>query len=511
MLCSAADGTGASRPMDELQPGDPASVGSYRLLGRLGAGGMGQVFLGMSPGGRKVAVKLIHPVHARTATFRERFAREIEAVQRVGGFHTAPVVDADPHADPPWMVTAYVAGPSLQYAVGRDGPLPPGRVQALGAALAEGLDAIHARGLVHRDLKPGNVILAADGPRIIDFGIARAAGVTTLTATGVVMGTFAYMSPEQIRGEATGPPSDVFSLGCVLAFAATGRLPFGGDSAATVMFRIVSQPPDLTGLAEQELAGLIGVCLAKSPQDRPAVPALLAALGSQGPPPGPAGVPDHAEWTAGSGTPEQTLASAPQTGPGREALPPSPPLPVPGVAARPLVPGRGLHARRAHRRPRRWTASVIGAMALAAALAIALPVLFTAGTDRAAASHRPVAEVSVGRTATTPVKTSLDPAATKHRRTLEITARSTIPATSPSTKPAASSSFPANRPRRVEIPAITRYPIPAITGDQPGRRSWRWKPPDSRSRWPSAPWCVVPGRILASGRFLCTPVPKILP
>ncbi len=295
--------------MDELQPGDPVSVGSYRLLGRLGAGGMGQVFLGVSPGGRKVAVKLIRPAYARSALFRERFAREIEAVQRVGGFHTAPVVDADPHADPPWMVTAYVDGPSLQDAVRQDGPLPPGRVQALGAGLAEGLGAIHARGLVHRDLKPGNVVLAADGPRIIDFGIARADGVTTLTAAGVVMGTLAYMSPEQIRGEVTGPPSDVFSLGCVLAFAATGRLPFGGDSAATVMFRIVSQPPDLTGLAGQELAALIGVCLAKSPQDRPTVPDLLAALNRLGPAPVPAGVPGDAAWAAGSGTPEQTLCS----------------------------------------------------------------------------------------------------------------------------------------------------------------------------------------------------------
>ena len=227
--------------MEVLQPGDPGSVGGYRLLGRLGAGGMGQVFLGVSPGGRKVAVKLIHPVHARDPQFRERFAREIEAAQRVGGFHTAPVVDADPHADPPWMVTAYIEGPSLQEAVGRGGPLPPGTVRAVGAGLAEGLAAIHARGLVHRDLKPGNVILAADGPRIIDFGIARALDATTgITAAGAVVGTFAYMSPEQFRGEVAGPASDVFSLGSVLAFAATGRPPFGGDSALSIMYRVVN-------------------------------------------------------------------------------------------------------------------------------------------------------------------------------------------------------------------------------------------------------------------------------
>src|SRR5580692_2575725 len=203
--------------MDSLKPGDPASVGGYRLLGRLGTGGMGQVFLGVSPSGRRVAVKLIHPVHAGAAQFRQRFAREIDAARRVGGFHTASVVDADPQADPPWMVTAYIDGPSLQEDVDRAGPLPTEGVRALGAGLAEGLAAIHASGLVHRDLKPGNVILAADGPRIIDFGIARAADATTgITTTGVVVGTVAYMSPEQIRGEVAGPASDVFSLGSVL-------------------------------------------------------------------------------------------------------------------------------------------------------------------------------------------------------------------------------------------------------------------------------------------------------
>src|SRR5271155_1828797 len=187
--------------MDNLRPGDPVNVGRYQLIGRLGAGGMGQGFLGVSPGGRKVAVKLIRPDHVGTAQFRERFAREIQAARRVGGFHTAPVVDADPDADPPWMVTAYIQGPSLEEAIRRDGPMPPDQVRVLGAGLAEGLAAIHACGLVHRDLKPGNVIMAEDGPRIIDFGIVRAIDATTgITSTGVVVGTFAYMSPEQIRG-----------------------------------------------------------------------------------------------------------------------------------------------------------------------------------------------------------------------------------------------------------------------------------------------------------------------
>jgi serine/threonine protein kinase len=189
-------------------------------------------------------------------------------------------VDADPHADPPWMVTAYIEGPSLQEAVGRDGPLPPVQVRALGAGLAEGLAAIHVRGLVHRDLKPGNVIMAADGPRIIDFGIARSVDASTaITTTGAVVGTLAYMSPEQIRGGVAGSASDVFSLGSVLGFAATGRPPFGSDSAVSIMFRVVNQPPDLAGVADSGLRELIADCLAKSPRDRPPVQVILAALG----------------------------------------------------------------------------------------------------------------------------------------------------------------------------------------------------------------------------------------
>ena len=268
--------------MEGLQRGDPSSVGGYRLLGRLGSGGMGQVFLGVSPSGRRVAVKLIHPVHAGQEHFRERFAREIEAARRVGGFHTAPVVDADPRADPPWMVTAYIDGPSLEEAVRRQGPLPPGRVRALGAGLAEGLAAIHAHGLIHRDLKPGNVIMAEDGPRIIDFGIARSVDSTGLTSTGAVIGTFSYMSPEQIRSDMATPSMDVFSLGCVLAFAVTGRPPFGSDTAAAIMFRIVGQPPDLAGVADAGVRDLIEGCLAKSPEDRLTVPAILAMVTNRG-------------------------------------------------------------------------------------------------------------------------------------------------------------------------------------------------------------------------------------
>jgi WD40 repeat protein/serine/threonine protein kinase len=269
--------------MERLKPGDPSRVGNYRLIGRLGEGGMGQVFLGLSPGGRQVAVKVIHPGYARGKQFRERFAREIEAARRVGGFHTASVVDADPAADPPWMVTAFIHGPSLQQAVAGGGPFRLEKLCRLGAGLAEGLAAIHACGLVHRDLKPSNVILADDGPRIIDFGIARAAEAAPMTTAGMVVGTYSYMAPEQLLGEVAGPASDVFGLGCTLAFAATARVTFGDDSIITVVYRITKEPPDLTGVTEEHgFRQLLSECLAKNPADRPSLATILERLAETG-------------------------------------------------------------------------------------------------------------------------------------------------------------------------------------------------------------------------------------
>ncbi len=209
-----------------------------------------------------------------------RFAREIEAARRVGGFHTAPVVDADPYADPPWMVTAYIPGKSLQDAVQPGRPLGTAEVRAVGAGLAEGLRAIHACGLVHRDLKPSNVIMADDGPRIIDFGIARTVGAKPVTATGAMVGTYAYMSPEQVRGEQVGPASDVFSLGSTLVFAATGQPPFGRGPEGAVILRIASTPPDLAGVPEDgQLRSLVARCLAKEPAFRPSPDEILSILG----------------------------------------------------------------------------------------------------------------------------------------------------------------------------------------------------------------------------------------
>src|ERR1019366_4678226 len=211
----------------DLQPGDPRKVGPYWLVGRLGSGGMGRVFLARSPGGRQVAVKVVRAELAEQADFRIRFAREVAAARTVSGLFTAPVVDADLDGPVPWLATAYVAGPSLADAVTNHGPLPVTSVLALAAGLAEGLGAIHAAGIVHRDLKPSNVLLAEDGPRIIDFGISRAAQASMLTGTGLVVGSPGFMSPEQAEGGDIGLPSDVFSLGAVLTFAATGEGPFG--------------------------------------------------------------------------------------------------------------------------------------------------------------------------------------------------------------------------------------------------------------------------------------------
>jgi len=264
--------------INDLRPNDPTSVGKYRLVARLGSGGMGQVYLARSPGGRQVAIKVIRPEYSEDAEFRVRFRREVAAARNVGGMYTADVVDAEPEGPEPWMATAYVPGPSLGEAVGDQGPLPEDSVLSLAAGLAEGLDAIHAAGLVHRDLKPSNVLLSGDGPRVIDFGISHAREGSSLTQTSAVMGTPGYMSPEQARGLAVGPASDVFSLGAVLTFAATGQGPFGTGPVHAMIYRVVHEQPDLSQLPDG-LRPLIERCLAKAPEDRPTTATLLAELG----------------------------------------------------------------------------------------------------------------------------------------------------------------------------------------------------------------------------------------
>ena len=268
-----------------LQPDDPREIGPYRLLGQLGSGGMGQVFLGMSAGGRPIAVKVIRTELATDPDFRARFRREVAAAQKVSGLFTALVVDADLDSPMPWLATAYVAGPSLTEAVRGHGPLPVRSLLALTAGLAEGLSAIHAAGVVHRDLKPSNVLLAEDGPRVIDFGISEAAEASAAAGANVMIGSPGYMSPEQVLGVDIGPASDVFSLGGVLTFAATGRGPFGAGSNAALMYRLVNSPADLSSVPD-ELRSLVGGCLAKNPGDRPTARELLAEVGALQPAPG---------------------------------------------------------------------------------------------------------------------------------------------------------------------------------------------------------------------------------
>ncbi|MEU9877140.1 bifunctional serine/threonine-protein kinase/ABC transporter substrate-binding protein [Streptomyces phaeochromogenes] len=268
--------------MRALKPGDPTTVGGHRLLGRLGAGGMGVVYLARSTGGALVALKVIRAEYAADHDFRARFRREAEAASGLTGQWVTPVTAAEPAAREPWLATAFVPGPSLAEAVTLHGPLPERTVRVLGARLAEALTEVHAAGLVHRDVKPGNILLALDGPRLIDFGIARSTGATALTASDVVIGSPGYLSPEQARarGGDVGPPSDVFSLGCVLAYAATGRRPFGTGTAAAVIFRTVHEEPDLDAVP-WTLVPLLTDCLAKDPAARPTAQEVRDALAGE--------------------------------------------------------------------------------------------------------------------------------------------------------------------------------------------------------------------------------------
>lgn len=268
--------------MRALESEDPRSVGDYRLVRRLGAGGMGRVFLGMSPGGRRVAVKVVHAELVQQPEFHSRFRREVLANRLVSGAYTASVIDADSYAPTPWLVTSYVPGPSLQQAVADLGSLPPATVSALAAALAEALTSIHDAGLVHRDLKPSNVLLAEDGPRVIDFGIARISEASRITRTGTALGSPGFMSPEQVNGSTVTPASDVFSLGTVLAYAATGVNPFGEGPAPALGYRAVYTEPDLGAVECPALRTLIADCLAKTAEQRPTPRDILIRAGFDG-------------------------------------------------------------------------------------------------------------------------------------------------------------------------------------------------------------------------------------
>ncbi|MFE9244187.1 serine/threonine-protein kinase [Nocardiopsis sp. NPDC006938] len=361
--------------MEPLADDDPPSIGRYRLLGRLGAGGMGRVYLGRTEA-RSVAVKVMHGAVVGEPGFRRRFAREVELARRVSGPHTASVLDADLGTAAPWLVTEYVPGPTLSRTVQRHGPLTVEATLALAAGLAEALRSIHLVGVVHRDLKPGNIILSEEGPRVIDFGIAKALrgsseiSLTPLTPLGGRFGTPPYMSPEQMLGEELGPASDVFSLGSVLYYAATGAPPFGRKGLAVIQ-RVLEAAPDLSALPE-DLRDLVGSCLAREPANRPDPDRLLAELGAR-----PGGEED---------TPP-VIPPAP--------LPPTsgPPTPGPPTSGPPSPPPTALSVPERGRR-RRLGAALVGALVLLSA------GVYVLGTDRGDAP--PTAEAGPDEEETVP-------------------------------------------------------------------------------------------------------------
>jgi serine/threonine protein kinase len=263
--------------MMRLRREDPRVVGAFRLHRRLGAGGMGVVYLGSDRRGQRVALKVIRPELAEDQEFRSRFAREVSAARRIRGGCTARLVAADLDATRPWFATQYVPGPSLHDKVMERGPLPAAEAAGIGAALAEGLVAVHEAGVVHRDLKPSNILLSPKGPRIIDFGIAWSTGASTLTHVGTAVGSPGFLAPEQVRGQSVTPATDVFSLGATLAYAALGDSPFGQGSSEVMLYRVVHEEPQLRGVPAA-LAPLLRSCLAKTPQERPSTLQLSLRL-----------------------------------------------------------------------------------------------------------------------------------------------------------------------------------------------------------------------------------------
>ena len=307
--------------MMRLRREDPRVVGSFRLHRRLGAGGMGVVYLGSDRRGQRVALKVIRPDLAEDQEFRSRFAREVSAARRIRGGCTARLVAADLEADRPWFATQYVPGPSLHDKVTEDGPLTAADVAAVGAALSEGLVAVHEAGVVHRDLKPSNILLSPKGPRIIDFGIAWATGASTLTHVGTAVGSPGFLAPEQVRGATVTPATDVFALGATLAYAATQDSPFGHGSSEVMLYRVVHEEPQLHGVPDA-LAPLVRACLAKDPEERPSTLQLslrlkeIAAREAQGMadvrPPAPRTDPDRPSGRLAEQYAEQRTQRRPQ-------------------------------------------------------------------------------------------------------------------------------------------------------------------------------------------------------
>ncbi|MFF4294188.1 serine/threonine-protein kinase [Streptomyces vinaceus] len=306
-----------------LRPEDPATVGGYRLAAVLGAGGMGKVYLSYTPGGRPIALKVIRPEFSEDPEFRRRFQQEVRAAQRVQGLYTAPVIDFDTEGSQPWLATAYVPGPSLSHAVAGYGRLPLRSVLLLAVGVAEALHVIHGAGIVHRDLKPANVLLAGDGPRVIDFGIARAADATSLTGSGVSVGTPAFMAPEQASAGTVTASTDIFALGQIVAYAAIGAPAYGEGSSHAVLYRIVHEDPDLGELPE-ELRPLVTRCLSRDPADRPTLTEIIQMCHDIAPAPLRQGEDWLPRAVAGSITERLQLPEPARTPPPQPAAAPTP-------------------------------------------------------------------------------------------------------------------------------------------------------------------------------------------
>jgi hypothetical protein len=468
-----------SQPMGvagELQASDPERIGPFRVLRRLGTGGMGQVYLARSPGGRAVAIKVIRPELAAKHGFRARFGREVAAAREVSGFFTAAVVGADPDAALPWMATAYVDGPSLADQVEERGPLSVKAVVSLAAGLAEGLQAIHRTGLVHRDLKPSNVLLAGDGPRIIDFGISQVREVDRLTADGIVVGSPGFLSPEQALGREVGPASDVFCLGAVLSYAATGWGPFGDGPTQALLYRVVHESPDLS-LVPTPLRRLIGGCLVKEPAHRPTTAQLLEQIAELYGPPG--GDADIEARQPGAAAAEIGLTRIPSTG---DQLPEARDAgPATGGLAGRAGYGDGTPPRQElddtvldhpypgswpgeEPRGRRWWPVVAGIVCMAAVAGVGVVLASSGGPHPGPAA--PVTSISPG---TPGVRASLTPGATSAGPTASVNPSShpasTHPRATPGSRTAATT--PSTLPPTATSSAPARSTAPATPSATP--------------------------------------------
>jgi eukaryotic-like serine/threonine-protein kinase len=475
--------------VSELRPEDPQAIGPYRLVGQLGQGGMGRVFLGVSPGGRPVAVKAIRAELAADPDFRRRFGREVASARRVSGVFTAQVVDADVDGPVAWMATAYVPGPSLAEAVDTYGPLPEASLLALTAGLAESLSAIHAAGVVHRDLKPSNILLAEDGPRVIDFGISRAAESTMVTQAGLVVGSPGFMSPEQATGHQIGPSSDIFNLGAVLAFAATGEGPFGTGTTAALLYRVVHGAPSLDRVPPA-VRPLIEHCLAKDPSQRPTASGLLAEVGALQP--GGNWLPESLTRTFAAGVPPTPVPGGMPT-PVPGGMPPTPPAGLYDPAAMTPPPGGR------NRPPRRRVRPLVLALVIGGIVGAGGAAAFAVASM--GHSNTPLQDRPAAATSSAPAPSSASPSV------------SSSPA-SPSALPSAYSSSSAptyaatSQPTSASPTPTTTSPTPTATATSPTPTATATAPTptatatassaSASSSSPSAPTSSAPAATAAS-------------